>query len=131
MEVMSVAATIDCGEAAVLLANMLQCSLQEGSASTVGQEAFHDVESGVTTSRKAGLHLRTAINFGSGAPPSGEHRASVRPSEQGVRSGVAAVDDSDIGRRPGAVRSSQPRPRGFQNSGTGRVDWAGPSGPPP
>jgi hypothetical protein len=70
-------AQIDITLAGILTANMLQSQLDEISASRSIPEATDDLQSRRPPQAEASLHLRSTVDPGPSATPSGEHGAPV------------------------------------------------------
>ena len=69
---------IDPQLASVIVANMLENWLDFSPTALTTAEVIDEPENPRTAKEQTGLHLRASVDSCPSAPPSGEHRASVR-----------------------------------------------------
>jgi hypothetical protein len=87
------------------------------------KEASDELESQRDSPSEAGLRLHSAVDDGTSATPSREHRASVCSEGQGCNAGLVAGPDPDPRWRFGNVRCSVEWAGGLQ--GDGRIGLPG------
>ena len=86
--------SIDIRAVSLLLANMIESWLDARSTSTTTREVAHERSSDTSTSREAGVCLRTAIDAGAGSPPPAKHGAPIRAARQGTDARMERSTDS-------------------------------------
>src|SRR5580704_9623630 len=117
---------IDAGLGGVLLANMIEAWLAGNPDRLESVEAADESQDHGAAPEQTRLHLCTPVDQCPGAPPSGEHRAPVRPASDGAGTGLERIIDPDARPGPGYDRDRDDQARGLQDAGGGCLD--GPSG---
>src|ERR1700758_5502855 len=118
-------APLDVGLGGLLLASMLADWLDENPDFSAAAEAVNEPEDYRTPSEQTGLHLPTPVNARASTPPSGEHRASVCPTGEGIGTGVERSGDPHSRPRSRDVGSTSNAAGRLQDPGSGRLDGAG------
>src|ERR1700683_5202090 len=80
------------------------------------------------TPQSAGVRVRQAVDAGPGTAQPGEYGASICIARQGAGAGLDAANDPDIGSGLRGVGSSDGRPGGLQDAGSGCLDGSGGGG---